>query len=480
MNAAIPLTSQGKLDSCKLLSDNDTLIDCNSWVYDTRYYTSSRGIEWNFVCSRRWMGAAAQSIFMTGVVIGSLVLGPLCDKFGRKTVFLWAALGQLICSVAVAFTTNYYSFVVVRFLYGISAVSPFKAGYVLTIELVGPSKRAVCGALFQILFGTGVMLVGFWAYLIDNRFYLQIVYGLHTALLIPHWFLLDESPRWLWAKGRPQQATAIVEKALKINNSRETVDVPLLVSHYKALHQEKDTYSYGIPDLFRTPNMIRKSLIISGCWLAVAVVYYGLSFNTGKLNGNPFLIMFLSGFVELPGYGFAMYFVQKAGNRAILSITMILSGLSCLATVFLRYDSTSITVAAMIGKSIISGSFAVIYKYTAELFPTVVRSSGVGFGTMCASLSAALSPLITLLDSFNPKIPTVVFGLLSLLFGSFALLLPETLGRKLPQTLEDGENFGKGDTCFTNCNGRRSSDSSIDSSELVEPVRVIHIVSKEP
>ncbi|KAI5644418.1 major facilitator superfamily domain-containing protein [Phthorimaea operculella] len=467
----IPTDDYGKLASCHIFGFNKTIEECDNWVYDDVYIKSSRGIEWDFVCSRRWMGAAAQAIFMSGVVIGSLVLGPLCDTFGRRRVYLWTATLQFICGILVAFTTNYYYFLVVRFLFGIFGVSPFKAGYVLMIELVGPSKRAFCGALFQVLFGVGIMLLGVWGYLIEDRFWLQIVYALHAAFMLPHWFLMDESPRWLWAKGRVREAIAIVEKALKWNKSKEKLDIPLITSHYKALCNPLEQRSTGIIDLFRTPNMCKRTLILSGCWLAVSVVYYGLTLNTGKLSGNPYIMLFVSGFVELPGYILGMYFANKVGHRAVLSTSLLLSGLACLVTVFLPSASTPTTVAAMVGKFIGSSSFAIIYKYSAELFPTVVRSSGVGLGSMCASLSAALTPLITLLDAFRPEIPTIVFGISAVIFGVSCMFLPETRGRRLPQTLADGERFGEGDTCFSTC-GRRCSDVSDSEVPEIEPLNL--------
>lgn len=55
----------------------------------------------------------------------------------------------------------------------------------------------------------------------------------------------------------------------------------------------------------------------------------------------------------------------------------------------------------MIGKFALAGSFAIIYNYTAELFPTVVRSTAVGIGGMCARLSGAITPLLILLVIYN-------------------------------------------------------------------------------
>lgn len=471
---SIPLNEQGKLDSCKIYGDNKTLEECSSWVYDTKYFTSSRGIEWNFVCNRRWMGATAQTAYMFGVVIGSLVLGRLSDKFGRRTAFLWSGILQLIFGASVAFATDYYSFVGLRFFYGIFGSGSYIAGFVLTMEIVGPSKRTICGVVFQIMFALGIMLLAAWGYLIDNRFYLQILYALHAMTLLPHWLLMDESPRWLWAQGRARESVAIIEKALKMNRCNETVDTPSLVSHCKATCAKyTDEHSAGTIDLFKTPNMLKKTLIVCGCWFANSVVYYGLSLNTGKLNGNPYFIMFLMGVVELPSYVVIMYFLDKVGHRALISTMMLLGGISCLIVVALPHGSSAVTGVVMIGKLFISGSYSIIYKYSAELFPTVVRSSGVGLGSMCASVSGALTPLVSLLDTLNPKIPTIIFGFVALLSGFSTFLLPETIGRNLPQSLEDGENFGVGDTCFTNCSGRRMSESSVDLPETMVPLEII-------
>jgi hypothetical protein len=59
---------------------------------------------------------------------------------------------------------------------------------VSAMEIVGPSKRTIVGVAFQAFFAAGVMLVAFWGFLIKDRFVLQIVYGLHSLLLIGHWW----------------------------------------------------------------------------------------------------------------------------------------------------------------------------------------------------------------------------------------------------------------------------------------------------
>lgn len=64
-------------------------------------------------------------------------------------------------------------------------------------------------------------------------------------------------------------------------------------------------------------------------------------------------------------------------------------------------------------------------------------------------------------DSLDKRIPTLVFGGVAIVAAFMGLFLPETLHKELPQSLEDGENFGKGDTAFRACCGggsRRNYD----------------------
>lgn len=48
----------------------------------------------------------------------------------------------------------------------------------------------------------------------------------------------------------------------------------------------------------------------------------------------------------------------------------------------------------MIGKFGISAAFAIIYVYTVELFPTIVRNSGIGASSMCARVGGMIGPYI--------------------------------------------------------------------------------------
>lgn len=466
-----------RLDSCHYLDHDNVTRECDSWTYDTTYFQSSRGMEWNFVCSRRWMGAVAQSSYMFGVFAGAVTLGSMADKYGRKIIFYVSAVAQLLLGVVVALVNNYYVFLVIRFLYGIfGSAGAYITGFVLTMELVGSSKRTVCGILFQLAFAMGFMLVAVWGVVIKDRMWLQIVYGLHSAILLGHWWLMDESPRWLWAHGRATEAIIIVQKALKVNGSNVNVDAGRLIGKSKLQQETKEETSHGALDLFRTPNLRKKSLNICLNWFANSIAYYGLALNMGNLVGNPFLMLFLSGVLEMPSYILIIFIMDRTGRRCLISTFMMIGSVCCICAAVITGTTGHLAAVAtvtivLVGKSCIAGSFAVVYNYTAELFPTVVRNTALGIGSMCARLSAALTPMIFLLDSLDPRVPATLFGFIALVAGFLALYLPETVNQPMPETIEDGENFGKGDTCFTSCIGGSAKAAASDRDITMDKIR---------
>ncbi|KAK2715488.1 hypothetical protein QYM36_010185 [Artemia franciscana] len=456
----LPLNSSELEDVCYVETE-EGLEKCMEWEYDQTYYGSTIVTEWDLVCDRRWMRAAAQSIFMFGVLFGAAILGPMADKYGRMKIFYASSVLQVLFGVGAAFCYHYIAFVICKFFLGMfGSAGAYVTGFVLTMEMVGPKYRTALGFGMQAIFDVGGMVVAGWGVLIKDWNLLQLVYGLHGAILLGHWWLTDESVYWLYTKGEKEKAKEIVQKGMKVNKLKASVSE----SDMEKIFSVADTKEkYGIMDLLRTPRMRLRILNVCLNWFANSIVFYGLSLNTDTLlKGDPFLMLFLVTLPGLPSYVLTPILVDRFGRRDITSTFMMVGGLACIIAAFIPKDttagSTAVITMVMIGKFFIAGSFAIIYNYTAELFPTVVRSSAMGSGAMCARLSGALTPLISLLDSFDPKLPSVIFGTISLISGFLTLFLPETLGKTMPQTLEEGESLGLGDR-------RRCFGSSIQQNE---------------
>lgn len=83
---------------------------------------------------------------------------------------------------------------------------------------------------------------------------------------------------------------------------------------------------------------------------------------------------------------------------------------------------------------------ASIYIYTSELYPTVVRNMAIGASSTSMRIGSMLAPFISDTVVSVPWMPTAIFGVAALVAGLVCLLLPETKGTTLPDSIEDVQN----------------------------------------
>lgn len=133
--------------------------------------------------------------------------------------------------------------------------------------------------------------------------------------------------------------------------------------------------------------------------------------------------------------------MDRIGRKPILTFSQLLAGLTCIVAAFLSSDDlqglrNGLTLAGKFG---CSASFAIVYLYTAELYPTVIRNSALGAASMVARIGGIAAPLLAGMS--DSLVPLIIMGSSSLLAGILALLLPETLGAKLPETITEVKNL---------------------------------------
>lgn len=182
-------------------------------------------------------------------------------------------------------------------------------------------------------------------------------------------------------------------------------------------------------------------MIIS--WFVNSHVYYGLSLNVKNLGGNMYFNFVLAGLVEIPSYLLTVVLLNWSGRRKSLFYFMMGAASSCWVCMKLQQQENVNTgaqsVAAMFGKFCISASFAVLYVYAAELFPTVIRNVGMGMTTVASRIGGILCPFVVLMGEQSRSLPMFIFACMSLVAGLIGLKLPETKGRPMPETMEDLE-----------------------------------------
>ncbi|KAK2582095.1 hypothetical protein KPH14_002797 [Odynerus spinipes] len=426
------------------LAKTEGVKPCEAYVYDRFIYKSTTTSEWNLVCDRAWLRATGDSLFMVGVMLGSMIFGALSDRFGRRPIFFLSLVIQLAGGILVAIAPEFISYVIFRLIVGSTTSGVFLVAYVIALEMVGPKKRLVAGVGCQLFFTTGYILTAGFAYMITDWRMLQVAITIPSIVFLFYWWFIPESARWLLMKGRAQEAKELLQRASKENGveiSREALDTLLSNNSEDSMPDSKKASLF---DLFRYPNLRRKSMLLFFNWLVNSGTYYGLSWHASNLGGNDYLNFFISGAVEVPAYTFLIFTLNRWGRKVILCGCMLISGLALLATLFVPADKPWMVVTlAMIGKLAITSSYGAIYVFTAEQFPTVIRNVGLGASSTFARIGGVIAPYVNHLSEIWTPLPLVIFGSCALSGGMMSLLLPETLNKKLPESIQDGELFGK-------------------------------------
>ncbi|XP_041463006.1 organic cation transporter protein-like [Lytechinus variegatus] len=416
------------------------IIPCDQgWVYDTSQYKSSIVTDFNLVCGKEDLTQVSQSVFFGGYLVGSLVFGSLADVIGRWWSLMICLIIRLITGLALAFSPSWWVFTTIRFIQGCAAVATYIIAFVLVNEYAGPSRRYITGLLFGVPFATGYVSLALVAYFIRYWKTLEIVATVPIIVLIVIMMFLPESVRWQISKGRFDQAEKTLVKLAEAN--KKTLPSPIFTEEFKKERILEDArHQVSALDLFRTPKMRLRTINLIFNWMVNAVVYHGVSLNTSNLGVNDYVAFAVAGAVEIPSYILASFLIEFIGRPRCLCGLLLLSGASLLSTAVVP-PGPALTVVAMIGKFGISAAFGVLYLYSTELYPTSIRSAAVGLFSTSSRVAGIISPLILTLSKYWNPLPMVIYGAAGVAVGLSTLLLPETRGMKLPDTLEEGENF---------------------------------------
>jgi len=390
--------------------------------------------EWTLVCDRNWMSKATMSTLMIGFLVGAFLLGSLADRIGRKNNLTLTILGIIFFNTVSATTTEYEVYVMSRFFVGFFISGLVLSVVVLISEIVGPSHRGLYGIMAMGSFPVGIVFLSITAYHFQNwRTLSTFVSLLGPPFVCLHWYL-PESPRWLLAKNRTEEAQKVLTDIAKGNGK---------VINEKFKLKYEVTVANKVDDSITCMLSRRKLCIVTSIlcynWFVNGASYYGLTLAAAATGYDIFTGTALSGLVELPAVLLTYWLIQKGGRRVALCTFMIGSGFSCLTIQYLQGERLAHLSSsfALLGKMCIAASFKTAYILSGEIFATTIRNSAMGLVSGMARVGAILSPFIVMMGETVPNLQFTVFGILGVTGGFLSLKLPETLNTPLPETVKD-------------------------------------------
>lgn len=403
--------------------------------------------EFDLVCKRGSFGFISTSVIFIGFFIGSIFVSSISDKFGRKYPLFICGFLCYVFNFASAFAPTFWVFALCRGITGFMIGAFSIPVFVLATEFSGIRHRSTAGSLIWLGFVAAIMTLAGMAYFIRDWRKLTVSSGAPGILLVPFWLSTPESFRWYLKKGRVIEARKVLCEVAKVNG-KKMPDVIL-----KLPNDEKKERLGDFRDLFSSAKLTHKTLASWLMWFTASFISWGISFSAPFLGGNVYLNISISALATVPAYPISAYLTLKIGRRKIVSASFLGGAVGAVGALLLSdlaendrgYLAAKIFLYMFVAKLSGDIAFTLVYIYSAELFPTSVRTVAMGTSSATARISAFASVYAPLLLTVNRYLPFGIMGGLSLVTAIVCMTLPETLNEPTIEDLHPGDGNGNDD-----------------------------------
>ena len=407
---------------------------------------------------------------MIGLFLGSVLGGNLTDYFGRintmKLCTVMISIFLLLPAMIIRrlpvemFMLKYSIIFVSRVMAQGFEQTSWITGTIYTIEISGPTKRAICGSFFHFLYSLGWMTSSLVGLLAPDWVDYSIATAIFTLILLPALFWIPPSIPHLFQTGKSSEAMEALEKMTKILDVKIPLDFKTKYSKNNFnVEAKKDQNRHNVLDLLRHARPRRMVLMTTSIFICTVMVLYGLAYNAAGLPGNLYVNNSMNGIGHLVAAAFWILLVPHFGRRTLMAASLFIMSLCCFLSVTLQrvgeiYDLSYSEVFIQSGRWVAFGGISAvlftvicIYIYFCELFPTEMRGMSIGFISAISRIGSLLAPELIFIEKENKNnlflksIPMAIFSMLGVVAGVIALHLPETKDQPMLHSLEDAEKF---------------------------------------
>jgi putative MFS transporter len=375
-----------------------------------------------------WALTAAQksllgmAIFF-GMLAGAVFWGRLSDRVGRKAGFILTIAFDSVFGLLSAFAPSFGWFLALRVLTGFGVGGTLPVDYGMFSEYLPAEKRSSRLVMLESFWAFGTIVAAGLAWLVVPRLGWRALFAISALPGILLFIIrrsIPESPRFLFSRGRGDEAWAVLERVARENGAtlpegeREQSPVPVATR---------------TRDLF-APGVGRTTVLLWVIWFFISIGYYGAftwlpswfrtkGFDLPSVYPNAFIMAL----AQLPGYFSAAFLVEKWGRRETLGAYLLASGV--FAWLFaLAATPLAVVLSAVCFSFFALGAWGALYAYTPEAYPTAIRTTGIGAASGWTRVAGAIAPSIGMLVAGNSLVvPLAVFAFAYAIAGGAAFLL---------------------------------------------------------
>jgi putative MFS transporter len=381
------------------------------------------------------MQGLVNSAALAGSLCGSLVLGRLADRIGRRAIFQYSILWYASFTALTALSWGPWSVMTFRFLAGLGIGGMLVVDPAMLTEYLPPQRRGRLLVFLDFWWPVGLLLATGLSWIFIGHsiggdsswrwLFLAASFPAFLAFIARR--SLPESPYFLARRGRDEEAAEVLT---------EITGKPVRANDFTAPEETESSARELV-----APRWRGRAVTTALIWIALNISYYGLFLwlpfvlqAEKDFSINVYLLLTLSALSQFPGYGAAIWLVERIGRKPTLAAFLILGGISAYA--FAVADSESVYVTALFFVGFFNlGAWGAVYPYTSELFPTRLRSTAFGVMEGVGKTAAIAGPYIfgNLKDATGSTTWSLTFVAIVMAAGGIvaAIFGRETRGHKL-------------------------------------------------
>jgi putative MFS transporter len=379
---------------------------------------------WNLTSAQAGLVGSAT---FAGMFVGAYGWGLIADRVGRRKVFLLTVLLDALFGLLSALSPNLTFLIIFRFLTGTAIGGTLPVDYAVMAEYLPVKQRGRFLVYLESFWALGTIVVALLAWLLIPQLpetgwrYLLAISALPGVL--GYWIrrTIPESPRFLLLEGHGDEARAVLQHVATMNRKQVSIG-PLRAAPSKG----KATAA----TIWRSP-LTRRTLLLSIIWFSLSLGYYGIFTWLPRifiLQGFTFIqsyrYLILLALAQVPGYMLAAYLVERIGRKVTLAAFLVSSALFSYLFAIAATPALIVGGAMLLSFSLL-GAWGALYAYTPELFPTAVRTTGIGWASAMARAAGILAPYLGgVLLTVSLLLALSVYAAF-LVIGSIATLLME-------------------------------------------------------
>jgi MFS transporter, putative metabolite:H+ symporter len=356
-----------------------------------------------FSLSSSQTGLLGSSVLI-GYLFGALSAGVLGDLIGRKRVMMYALANYAVASLVAALSPSwgflFWSRVVAGFGTGAESaiIAPFLAEFV-----AGRYRGRFIGSLAG-FFSFGFVLAALLGYFIVPNFdagwrWVQIISALPIVMILWWRRSLPESPRWLLEQGRPDEAERVVSD-FEEEITRSGTSLPP-VEEAEVPPARSASAGSVLSNLVTLWSSALASVTVStwAIWFAITFSYYGfftwipsLLVDQGYSIADSFAFSIAIYLAQIPGYYSAAFIGEYLDRKWTIGIYLAGGAVAALLMSTAGNPTTIIAFGVLLS-FFMNGTYAAVYAYTPEVYPTAVRSTGMGAASAFGRVGGILAPI---------------------------------------------------------------------------------------